>query len=88
VVVCKFARDHDTLTHIHSADDALLIVWNLSTGEKMQEIQNFFHGAVSAIAWIRSGDTEGGAFVFGCADGTLHIYKQVDNQVSQHIIYF
>jgi WD40 repeat protein len=65
------------------ADDAVLIVWNLATGEKIQTFSSLFHGPVSAITWIALDSAEGSAFVFGCADGSLHLYKRTDKQVSE-----
>ncbi len=59
-----------------SDDDALVIVWNLTTGEVTQKIPCVYHGPISAVVWININDSLEPAFVFGCADGTLHLYKR------------
>ncbi|KAI0948070.1 hypothetical protein AcW1_009672 [Taiwanofungus camphoratus] len=65
---------------LSDGDDALLVIWNLQSGEKLQEIQCLFHEPISAIVWIELGHGKNQlAFVFGCADGTLHIYEHWDS---------
>lgn len=56
-------------------DDAVIIVWDLRTGEQIQSISCPFNGAIGAIAWIQLRDTNDPCFVFGCADGSLHLYR-------------
>ncbi|KLO04052.1 hypothetical protein SCHPADRAFT_841082, partial [Schizopora paradoxa] len=53
-----------------------VIVWNLTTGELVQSIQCPFNGAISAVVWIHLRDTKDTCFVFGCADGSLHVYRR------------
>ncbi len=57
-------------------DDAVVIIWNLTTGETTQRIDCAYHGPISAIVWIHINDSTEPAFVFGCADGSLHLYKK------------
>ncbi|TDL24059.1 WD40 repeat-like protein, partial [Rickenella mellea] len=65
---------------LSGGDDAKLVVWNLGTGEDIQHISCVVNGAVGAVAWITFGTVDS-AFVFGCADGTLHVYRrQCDSQ--------
>ncbi len=66
-----------------SGDDACLVVWNLKTGENVQDIWCTFNGPVSCIAWIASDkQNEEDVLVFGCADGSLHVYERMDHNVS------
>lgn len=70
---------------IHSADeDATLNIWNLKTGELTQTISNIFCGSIGAISWIELENTAIKAFAFGCADGSIHIYRRKPSQVSFH----
>lgn len=75
MIAAVFKRSDST------ADDAFLMVWNVETGEKMQEISCVFHGPVISICWIDVGKGDNLAFVFGCADGNLHLYHQSDTEV-------
>ncbi|OBZ68261.1 hypothetical protein A0H81_12041 [Grifola frondosa] len=62
---------------LSGADDAVVVVWNLRTGEKLQEIHCTFNGPISAIAWLGTSVTNN-TFIFGCADGSLHLYQRSD----------
>jgi hypothetical protein len=54
------------------------------TGEKMQEVSCNFHGPVTSIAWMPL--TEGNlVFVFGCVDGSLHVYRRMKGSVGVRI---
>ncbi|KLO04064.1 WD40 repeat-like protein, partial [Schizopora paradoxa] len=60
-----------------SGDDAAYVfIWNLSTGELVQSIHNPFNGAISAVVWVHLRDSTDPCFVFGCADGSLHLYRR------------
>lgn len=63
-------------------DDAIVIVWNLTTGEATQKISSVYHGAISATIWISINDSSEPAFVFGCADGSIHLYMRKSAHVS------
>ncbi|TDL14215.1 WD40 repeat-like protein, partial [Rickenella mellea] len=60
---------------LSGGDDAKVIIWNLATGERMQEIACIYSGQVAAVAWIKLAD-DGLAFVQGCADGSLHVHRR------------
>lgn len=64
-----------------TGDDAQLVLWNLQTGEKVQTVLCPFHGPIGAVAWVNLGRDSSG-FVFGCADGSLHLYQRSDRNVS------
>ncbi|KLO04610.1 WD40 repeat-like protein, partial [Schizopora paradoxa] len=66
----------DGRTLVSGDDAASVIVWNLTTGELVQSIQCPFNGAISAVVWIHLRDTKDTCFVFGCADGSLHVYRR------------
>jgi hypothetical protein len=70
-----------TVHNIRIGDDARLAVWNLLTGEFMQEFMCRFNGAIGAICWISVEPNEA-SFAFGCADGSLHVYRQEKGSVS------
>ncbi|KLO03932.1 WD40 repeat-like protein [Schizopora paradoxa] len=57
-------------------DDAVVLIWDLKTGEQIQSISCPFNGAIGAIAWIQFRDSDDSCFVFGCADGSLHLYRR------------
>ena len=55
-------------------------------GEKLQVVACPFHGPVGALVWIpeQPGLTPG--FAFGCADGSIHLYRRVELSVREHVI--
>ncbi|KAH9928230.1 WD40-repeat-containing domain protein [Amylocystis lapponica] len=63
---------------LSGGDDAILRIWNLESGELMQEMSCYFHGPIGAITWVDLGEGLDKAFVFGCGDGTLHVYARDD----------
>jgi WD40 repeat protein len=63
-------------------DDALVVLWNLETGEILQEISCPHTGFVTAACWITTMRSEAKAFAFGCADGSIHIYTLDRGDVS------
>ncbi len=71
------------LIKLSSGDDAHLMVWRLETGERLQDIDLAFHGSISTICWVEFDDVgPNRAFIFGCVDGTLHVYRKLDNSMS------
>src|SRR5215470_6735618 len=69
---------------VYVGDDARVVVWNLQTGELMQQIFCHFNGYIASSAWINIWETHELGFVFGCADGSLHIYRQDRQTVLNH----
>ncbi|KAH7903271.1 WD40-repeat-containing domain protein, partial [Hygrophoropsis aurantiaca] len=61
---------------LSGGNDARALIWNLHTGELLQEMECMFEGPVSAMKWITPRESRGSAFIFGCADGTLHLYQR------------
>ncbi|KLO04086.1 WD40 repeat-like protein, partial [Schizopora paradoxa] len=66
----------DGLTLSSSNNDTFVIIWNIKTGEAVQKINKAYHVVISSIVWIVLNDSTEPAFVFGCADGSLHLYKK------------
>ncbi|KLO04289.1 WD40 repeat-like protein [Schizopora paradoxa] len=61
----------DGCTAISGDDAGIAYVWDLRSGFILQEVRCPINGAITAIIWI---DSE--AFVSGCADGTVRLYKR------------
>ena len=58
-----------------SADDGMLIIWNLEDGSEEQTISVAFNRPVTLVAWISvSQGTPNQVFAFGTADGNLFTY--------------
>ena len=68
------------MAHVCEGDDAHLIVWNLLTGKKVQDISCVFHSPITCIQWIKSGQGDK-SFVFGGTERSLQIYKQLDHNI-------
>ncbi len=54
------------------ADDPDVIIWDLVTGEKLQQISSKLHTAIRSAAWLDDGILE--SFIVGCTDGTMEIF--------------
>lgn len=65
-----------------TGDDALLVVWDADTGEQIQEISCPFNGPVTSTVWLPMQQGAAQAFAFGCSDGSLQVYAQINQQVS------
>ena len=65
-----------------TGDDALLVLWNADTGEQIQEISCPFNGPITSIVWLPMQQGAAQAFAFGCSDGSLQVYAQINQQVS------
>jgi len=72
--------EHFSLLRV--GDDAQVIIWNLHSGELMQQFFCYFNGYVALSVWVNFGEQNDIGFAFGCADGSLHIYQQ-DKQTVQ-----
>lgn len=68
-------------THNCIGDDADIVVWDILTGEKVQVIRCAFHGPIGALAWIPQKPGLAPGFIFGCADGSIHLYQRVESSV-------
>ncbi|KAF8835205.1 WD40 repeat-like protein [Paxillus ammoniavirescens] len=53
-----------------------VVVWNLVSGEMMQEICVLAAGFISCLAWIKVTDRDDDGFVFGASDSNIHLYEQ------------
>ncbi|KAF8871220.1 WD40-repeat-containing domain protein, partial [Infundibulicybe gibba] len=69
----KISSDGTTL--ISGADDGTLAVWDLGSGKRIQIISVIFNGPVSAATWTPlAANSLAETFIFGCSDGSLHMY--------------
>ena len=60
------------------------MVWRLDTGERLQDLSVAADGPISSICWIETGELgPNRVFVFGCADGVLHVYRKTEVAVSR-----
>lgn len=63
-------------------DDAYLFLWQLSTGERLQDIQCKFSEPITAVCWVEYGEIgPNRAFIFGCVDGSITLYRKTDKMV-------
>ncbi|KAF7983513.1 hypothetical protein HWV62_21850 [Athelia sp. TMB] len=69
--VNALAISPDGLFLLSGCTDGQLMIWNITTGERLQDIDCAFNGQISCITWT---DTTR-AFVFGCGDGSVHLYR-------------
>lgn len=64
-------------------DDGLIVVWDLRTGNLLQEVHVPFNGPIVTCRWVPIEQGDGEAFTFGCADGSLHVYARTAPEVSR-----
>ena len=77
MVVCLLVRYEPEKSYaVILDDDGRAIVWNRRSGEAIQTLSNPFHGAVSAVVWVKIRDSDENAFVLGFSDGSLHLFKR------------
>lgn len=56
-------------------NDSRVVIWNLCSGEMIQEVCIPSAGFISCLAWIKLSEPED-AFVFGASDGGIHLYER------------
>ena len=56
-------------------------IWDIGTGEVLQEIMQHYHGAVNAVAPVKLQHSKLPAFICGCADGTIHLFKRKESNI-------
>ena len=69
-----FSQTWANLQKYTLCNDAEVIIWNLTSGEKLQVIASPFNGAVGGAVWFLSTSGLGHGFALGCADGSVHVY--------------
>ena len=69
-----FSQTRANLQKYTLGNDAKVIIWILTSGEKLQVIACPFNGAVGAAVWFPSTSGLRHGFAFGCADGSIHVY--------------
>ncbi|KIK73991.1 hypothetical protein PAXRUDRAFT_176947, partial [Paxillus rubicundulus Ve08.2h10] len=61
---------------LSGGNNSRIVIWNLSSGEMMQEISVPSAGFISCLACVKLSDENKDAFVFGASDGNIHLYEQ------------
>jgi WD40 repeat protein len=64
------------LISILSGNDNRVVVWNLSSGEMIQELCVPSAGFISMLTWIKVDDRDESAFVFGASEGNIYLYER------------
>ncbi|KAG1844686.1 WD40-repeat-containing domain protein, partial [Suillus subluteus] len=60
-------------------NDGHVVLWNLTSGEMMQEINVPAAGYISAISWTDVDDCGETMFVFGALDGNIQLYERLND---------
>ncbi|KIK74738.1 hypothetical protein PAXRUDRAFT_19590 [Paxillus rubicundulus Ve08.2h10] len=60
---------------LSGGNDHCIVIWNLSSGEMIQDICVPSAGFISCLSWIKADDRDESAFIFGASDGNLHLYE-------------
>ena len=61
-------------------DDSKVVVWSITSGEKLFVAERPFNGAATAVSWA-SRDTS--RFVVGFASGDLHFFWSENGKVNE-----
>ena len=62
--------------------DGCAFLWNLETGKEIRRITCLFNGPISALSWTCDEKRDHSGFALGCADGTIHAYRNSDANAS------
>jgi len=60
-------------------NDSRIVVWNLISGEMIQEMSAPSAGYISAITWVDIDDCGETTFAFGASDGNIQIYERTND---------
>ena len=58
-----------------TGNDSCIVIWNLSSGEMLQEICAPSAGFISCLVWIKLANRDEDSLVFGMSDGNIHLYQ-------------
>ncbi|KAG1717326.1 WD40-repeat-containing domain protein, partial [Suillus occidentalis] len=61
---------------LSGGNDSRIVVWNLVSGEMIQEIFTPAAGYISAITWMDVDDGGETTFAFGASDGNIQVYER------------
>ncbi|EPS96446.1 hypothetical protein FOMPIDRAFT_112900 [Fomitopsis schrenkii] len=73
ILVARLRSDAEVV--LTAGGDARVCLWNVKSGELQQVIREMFHGHVQCVCWVDFEGRKDDGFVFGCANGTLHMYR-------------
>ncbi|KAG6372572.1 WD40-repeat-containing domain protein [Boletus reticuloceps] len=65
---------------LSGGNDSRVVVWNLTSGEMIQEFCVPSAGFISCLTWIYLSNEEEDAFVFGASDGNIYLYARGKDQ--------
>lgn len=63
-------------------DDSRVIIWSITSGEKLFAVERPFNGPATAAAWASRDNSR---FVVGFASGDLHLFMSEKENVSNAI---
>lgn len=66
-----------------TGNDGCVVVWNLTSGEMIQEINVPAVGYISAISWTDIDDHGETMFAFGASDGNIQLYERLNDVCTQ-----
>ena len=66
---------------VSSADDGCIMIWARKDGSLVQTIEEYFHGQVSCLVWIKLPENENLGFIVGYADGVLQVFRRTSADV-------
>lgn len=69
-------------SHCNPDEDGQIALWNINTGTKLQDIACSIHGAIITSVWITNSQGNVSAFTFGCADGSIQVFRHPDHNMS------
>ena len=56
-------------------NDSRVVIWNLASGEMIQEFCIPSAGFMSCLAWVKLSDRGEDTFIFGASDRNVHLYE-------------
>ena len=60
---------------VHLGNDSCVVIWNLASGEMIQEFCIPSAGFMSCLAWVKLSDRGENTFIFGASNGNVHLYE-------------
>jgi WD40 repeat protein len=80
--VVSFVFNVTTSTHLFLGEDGSVRLWDLDSGQCLQEIDHVHCGPVVVTLWIPSYQEIKAAFAIGYSDGSIYLYSKPDFCVS------
>jgi len=64
--------------HEWLADDSRTVLWSITSGEKLFEVERPFNGPATAVSWASRDNSR---FVIGFASGDIHLFTRDGRKV-------